>query len=78
MGLRVPDWQIKKEQICPPSALLVSHCARFVCVTMYVVWVGLLIGERAKRVRHPLLLPIKKMFGCKYVKTTMTHAYNFT
>ena len=29
------------------------------------------IGERAKRVRHPLLLPIKKMFGRKYVKTTM-------
>ena len=30
-----------------------------------------LIGERAKRVRHPLSLPIKKMFGRKYIKTTM-------
>ena len=30
-----------------------------------------LVGERAKRVRHPLLLPIEKMFGRKYVKTTM-------
>ena len=29
------------------------------------------IGERAKRVRHPLLLPLEKMFGRKYVKTTM-------
>ena len=29
------------------------------------------IGERAKRVRHPLLLPTEKMFGRKYVKTTM-------
>ena len=29
------------------------------------------IGERAKRVRHPLLLPIEKMFGRKYIKTTM-------
>ena len=28
------------------------------------------IGKRAKRVRHPLLLPIK-MFGRKYVKTAM-------
>ena len=30
-----------------------------------------LVGEREKRVRHPLLLPIEKMFGRKYVKTTM-------
>ena len=30
-----------------------------------------LVRERAKRVRHPLLLPIEKMFGRKYVKTTM-------
>ena len=30
-----------------------------------------IIGERAKRVRHALLLPIEKMFGRKYVKTTM-------
>ena len=29
------------------------------------------IGERAKQVRHPLLLPIEKMFGRKYVKTTI-------
>ena len=29
------------------------------------------VGERAKGVRHPLLLPIIKMFGRKYVKTTM-------
>ena len=30
------------------------------------------IGVRAQRVRHPLLLPIgKKMFGRKYIKTTM-------
>ena len=29
------------------------------------------IGERAKRVRHTLLLPIEKKFGRKYVKTTM-------
>ena len=30
-----------------------------------------IIGERVKRVRHPLLLLIEKMFGRKYVKTTM-------
>ena len=29
------------------------------------------IGERAKRVRHTLLLPIEKMFRRKYVQTTM-------
>ena len=36
-----------------------------------VISIQYLIVERAKRVRHPLLLPIEKMFGRKYVKTTM-------
>ena len=45
----------------------------------YVIGIRVsIISERAKRVRHPLLLPIEKKFGRKYVKTTMRMLTNFT
>ena len=42
----------------------------FTLISRAIVMAAIIIGERAKRVRHPLLLPIEKMFGL-YVKTTM-------